>query len=303
MNIIKSTYTNYRLRKKLAPYLFLSPAIFFFSIFSVWALGYTLYLSFFRFNLLRLTQGKLFIALDGYISVLKDQLFYTTLWNSFYFTIGNVFVGGALALFLAILVREIYGPFRTAIRTISFLPVITSMVAAAIIWKWLYDPRLGLLNYTLGLFGIPKQGWLTSSALAMPSVIIMNIWKSVGYRMILFLAGLQNIPSSYYEVAQVDGATSWQKFRYVTWPLLRPTTVFVLVTSFIFSFQVFTQVFIMTGGGPGDSTRTIVQYIYDTAFQYYQMGKGAAMSVLMFIIILLLTLFNFKVTKGFESAQ
>ena len=248
-------------------------------------------------------RGKIFAGFERYLSVLQDDLFYITIGNTFYFAFGNVVIGGILALFLAVLVNQIYKPLRIVVRTVAFVPVITSMVAAAIIWKWIYDPRLGLLNYTLEIFGIPKHAWLRDPYLAMPSVIAMNIWKSVGYRMILFLAGLQNIPTVYYEAALVDGAKRWSTFRYITWPLLRPATVFVSVTSFIFSFQVFTQVFVMTNGGPGDATRTIVQYIYDTAFHRYQMGRGSAMSFLMFIIILVFTLLNFRISRGFSSAQ
>jgi len=291
---------SYRWKGKLAPYAFLAPALIFLLIFSIWPLFDSIYLSFFRFNLMTMDK-KLFAGLSRYIAVLQDHLFHVTMFNTIYFSIGNVIIGGACALFLAILVNRIIKPLRTTIRTIAYLPVITSMVAAAILWKWIYDPRLGLLNYFLQKLGLPPQAWLKSSLLAMPSVIVMNVWKSVGYRMILFLAGLQNIPLVYYEAAEIDGANRVQLFRYITWPLLQPTVIFVLITSFIFSFQVFTQVFVMTNGGPGDATRTIVQYIYDTAFFHYHVGLGCTMSVLLLAVIMGITLLNFKISGSFSK--
>ncbi len=301
---MKRTYKWYKFKKLITPYIFVSPALLVFAIFSVGAVVYTLYLSFFKFNLLTMVDKKIFVGIERYLTVLQDSLFYTTIFNTFYFAIGNVLIGGVFALLLAIVINQIRkAKIRNTVKVIAFLPTITSMVVAAIIWKWIYDPRLGLLNYFLELMNLPTQSWLRNPNLAMPSVIAMNIWKSGGYRMILFLAGLRNIPSLYYEAAKIDGANKFEIFRYITWPLLKPTTIFVFITSFIFSFQIFTQVYVMTGGGPGDATRTIVQYIYNTSFSYYQMGKGSAMSMLMFALVMIFTLINFKITGGISGSK
>jgi multiple sugar transport system permease protein len=181
----------------------------------------------------------------------------------------------------------------TFFRAVFLLPYITLTVAISLVWKWLYLPDVGLINQILGFFGIHGPAWLTSPIWAMPAVIILSIWKSFGYNMVLFLAGLQGIPENLYEAAAIDGATGWNRFRYVTLPLLSPVTFFVVVISTIGSFQVFDQALVMTQGGPGVSTTTLVLYIYQVGFQSFHMGYASAVAWVLFAIVFVFTLIQF----------
>src|SRR6185503_15597282 len=175
-------------------------------------------------------------------------------------------------------------------RAIYFVPVVTSLVAVAMVWQWLYHSEVGLINYLLIDLGLPKVNWLGSTEWAMPAVILMTSWKSMGYYAVIFLAGLQGIPGHLYEAADIDGANSWQKFWRITLPLLSPTMFFVLVISIIQAFQVFGQIFIMTRGGPANATSTIVYFIYNQAFVWFRMGYAAAASWVLFAIIFVVTI-------------
>ncbi|KAA3644746.1 MAG: sugar ABC transporter permease [Chloroflexi bacterium] len=191
-----------------------------------------------------------------------------------------------LALLLALLVRV---PFKGVgfIRTIILIPTVTSMVVVSVIWGLMYHPNSGLINGILETLSLPTQKFLIDTGQAMPSLVVMTIWKDVGFNMIFFLAGLLSIPGSYYEAAMLDGANRWQLFRHITIPLLRGTTVFVLITSMISAFKVFTPVFLMTKGGPSSVTRVIVLYIYENAFIFNKMGYAAAISVILALILLI----------------
>ncbi|MFB9809132.1 carbohydrate ABC transporter permease [Haladaptatus pallidirubidus] len=166
-----------------------------------------------------------------------------------------------------------------------FLPVVTSWVVVSLIWTWLYNPEYGLLNTALGMIGLPQLSWLQSSDTALASIAIMSIWKHIGFNMVIFLAGLKGIPDDFYEAAIVDGANRWERFRYITLPLLKPTTFFVFVVTLIFSFRVYTQVYVMTQGGPVRSTYTIVYYFWQTGFQQFEMGYASAIAVVLFLIV------------------
>jgi multiple sugar transport system permease protein len=185
----------------------------------------------------------------------------------------------------------------TVFRGIFFIPVITSAVAVAMIFRWLYNRDFGLINLALAFVGLPSVPWLSSTAWAMPAVILMAIWKRVGYDMVIYLAGLQAIPPQLYEAAQIDGAGRWHRFRHITLPLLTPTTFFILVISLIGSFQVFDLAFILTSGGPGNATNTIVMYVYNQAFQFFHMGYAAAVAWVLFAIILVITLIQWRIQK------
>ena len=202
----------------------------------------------------------------------------------------------ALALLLN---RTILGAgfFRTAF----FLPVITSTIAIAVVWLWVYDDNNGLLNLILRGLGFQPVRWLTSSKTALLSVIIMNVWRNSGYHMVIFLAGLQSIPETLYEAATIDGVNTFQRFRYITWPLLVPTTVFVLITNTIFTFQVFGPIYVMTGGGPARSTSVIVYYLYQRAFEFQEMGYASAVAWIIFIILIGLTLFQLWLSRNKEK--
>jgi multiple sugar transport system permease protein len=183
------------------------------------------------------------------------------------------------------------------IRTIYFLPVVTSWVVVALVWKWLLNPQFGVVNLLLAKVGIDGPGWWTDPSWSMPSVILASAWKDVGYAMILFLGGLQGIPEEYYEAASIDGANAWQRFRLITLPLLSPTCFFVLVISLINNIQVFDQVWVMTGGGPVNSSSVVVQQIVQNAFSYSRMGYAAAMSWVLFAIILVITVVQLRLQK------
>jgi multiple sugar transport system permease protein len=203
----------------------------------------------------------------------------------------------AIALVMALLIQKhLIG--RDVFRTIFFTPVVTSLVAAGLVFVWLLNYDFGVLNLMLERFGFEKVPWLVDTKYAMLSVIIMTIWKDAGYNMILFLAGLNNISESYYEAARIDGAGSWQMFWKITWPLLMPTTFFILVVRIIFSFRTFEQIYAMTKGGPVGSTTVFVYYIYEKAFKYFEMGYASSAAIALLLIVLVMTYIQFKIVKN-----
>lgn len=229
------------------------------------------------------------VGFGNYIELFKDEIFIKVFWNTIYFTIGTVPVGIVISLLLAVaLDQKIWG--IKFYRAAYFLPVISSMVAVAVVWQWIYNPEYGVLNFFLSLVGIKGPSWLSDAAWAMPAVMITSIWKGLGFNMLLFLAGLQGISNTYYEAADIDGASWFAKFRHITIPLLSPTTFFVVVMSIIGSFQVFDAVFLMTGGGPNRSTSVLVHYLYQNAFQYFRMGYASAIAYVLFFLVLFFTL-------------
>jgi len=223
---------------------------------------------------------------------IKDRLFWIALKNTFYYSFGSVSLGVIGALLLAILMNQKV-PGIEIFRTIFYLPSVTSGVAVAIMWIWIFNPQVGLINYLLSLIGIKGPGWLTSQQWAMPALIIMSLW-GIGGNMIILLAGLQGIPESLYEAARIDGANKWHEFRHVTLPMLSPVLFFVIIISMIGSFQIFTNVYVMTRGGPGTATLVYVYYLYQNAFEYLKMGYAAALAWILFIVILTLTWLQFK---------
>jgi multiple sugar transport system permease protein len=201
--------------------------------------------------------------------------------------------GMALALALALLVNRRMPGVRL-LRAVYFLPYITSFVAISLVWRWMFQPDVGLFNNLLGRIGVSPQPWLSSPAAALPSLMLMSTWMYAGYMMVIFLAGLQSIPETLYESARMDGAGAWQRFRRITLPLLRPTLLFILVTMVIFMFQVFTAVYVMTEGGPLHATDVVVYHIYRTAWEYLRMGYASAMAWVLFALVFLVTLLQFR---------
>jgi multiple sugar transport system permease protein len=265
------------------------PTIIFFSIFYYGAVGYAFYISFYKWAL---REGT-FVGLANYIKILgKDLLFYKALGNTFYYTVLDVFVGSSVSLLLAVAVNQV-GTVGKVFRGIYFIPYIGSLVATSVIWRWLYQPKLGLINNIIGLLGGSSLMWLESPSLAMLAVIIFSMWFMIGFRMIIFVAALQGIPPVFYEAAEIDGANRWQLFVHITIPLLRPAITFVIVVGMIGALQVFIPMYVLdvplggVGSGPLNSTRTIVVHLYERAFTYYQMGYASATAVLLFVIILI----------------
>ncbi len=233
------------------------------------------------------------IGLANYVKLfLDDRLFWIVLKNTFYYGFASVFLGTLCALLVAILMNQKV-PGIAVFRTLYYLPSVTSGVAIAIMWLWLFNPQVGLINYLLSLVGIKGPGWLASQQWAMPALILMSLW-GIGGNMIILLAGLQGIPDHLYEAARIDGANKWHEFRHVTLPMLSPVLFYVIVISIIASFQIFDNVYVMTRGGPGTATLVYVMYLYQNAFEYQKMGYASAMAWVLFLIILGLTWAQFR---------
>jgi multiple sugar transport system permease protein len=265
-----------------------------FLVFSVYPMLYAAYLSMMRFSF---TQAPTFIGIANFQRLISDSVFHTAFSNTLIYTLGVVPVGISLALGLAVLLNQkVRGV--TLFRVAFYLPVVTSTVASGMIWLWMYAPDSGLVNRTLSAIGVNGPRWLIDPDWALLSVMIVAIWKNLGYTMIIFLAALQGVPVHLYEAAEIDGANAWKKFWAITVPLLRPATFFIFVTSLISSFQVFGSVYVMTQGGPGYATTTIVHQIYLNAFRYQRMGYASAEALILFIVIFSLSLLNWRYVRS-----
>ncbi len=277
-------------------YLLIAPAYLIYALFILLPILQTIWLSFTDYNL----REASFIGFDNYIELFNDQDFISSIINTLEYSILTIPISMMLALFLASLLNQkLRG--KGFFRTLFYLPNIFSMVAVSMAWLYLFDANSGILNRILEGVGLSPVGWLTSASTALPSVAIMSIWNSTGYNMVLFLAGLQSIPEHLYEAASIDGANIWHKFTKITIPQLAPTTFFIFVMACIRSFQVFGQVLILTNGGPLNSTTTIAHQIYRNGFEYYKMGYASAQAVVLLLIILIITVVNFKYGKGESS--
>lgn len=284
---------SYMFERRLAAYLFVLPSLLFLAVFVIYPIISAFYLSLHRYNLL---EPPVWDGLNRYRLLVEDPRFFKALGNTFLFAVMTVPVGTAISLLLAVLInqslRGIYF-FRTA----YYLPVVTSFVAVSFIWLWIYEPQFGVLNQLLERVGLPTFAWLRDPGTAMLSIAILSVWKNAGYNMIIFLAGLQGIPQYLYEAAEIDGASAVQRFWHVTVPMLSPTTFFVFVVYFIGALQMFTQSWIMTQGGPLDSTLTVVYLIYQNGFEFLKMGSAAAMSVVLFLFISVVTYLNTRIIR------
>jgi multiple sugar transport system permease protein len=285
-----------QIRKNWSAYLFLGPGLIHFAIFTLFAVGFAFYISFHDWNIIK--PDKPFVGLENYLRLFGDPRFHRAVGNTLLFTVGvplNLISGLAVALLLNTKVRG-----QAIFRTMFYLPVVTPLVVSSIIWKWVYQGDYGLLNYYLLKFGIIQEKifWLADPNLALPALILMGIWGGTGATMVIYLAGLQSIPQEMYDAAMVDGANSWQRLLYITIPLLKPTTFFLFVTGVIGAFQIFTEVYIMTNGGPLNRTTTIGYYLYINAFRELDMGYATAMAFALFAMIFGFTLLQWKFTRG-----
>ena len=237
------------------------------------------------------------IGINNYRDMfLEDKLFARSMVQTGYYTLVSVPLGMVTSLLAAALVNQKL-KFMTFYRTVFFLPGITSIVAVAMVWLWLYNPDFGVINWLLEFVGIRGPAWLGSTKWAMPAVIIFGVWRGLGYNMVIFLAGLQGIPDVYYEAAEVDGASRFRRFWHITLPLLSPTTFFVLIISLIGSFQVFEQTYVLTQGGPAYATMTIAYYIFLQAFQWFHMGIASALSFVLFLAVMVVTAIQFGLQR------
>lgn len=273
---------------------FLLPTIIGFFVFISGPVVAAFVLGFTKWDLL--TPPK-WVGLGNYSQMFTAMpLFWKTVGNTFQYTILYLAPGVILPLIVAIFMNQ-KARAISIYRSIFFLPVVTSTVAVALVWFWLYNPEFGLINYFLRMVGIKGPMWLASPKTAMLSIVIMSVWKGLGYTMVIYLAGLQGVPQELYEAAAIDGATRMRRHRHVTIPLLTPTIFFVVVTTVMGSLQVFEQTYILTSGGPAYSTTTLSWYIYVQAFQWLHMGFGCALAYVLFFIIMVLTLIQFRLQK------
>src|SRR5215216_537233 len=286
-------------RQAFAGYLFIAPAMAIFFVFTLLPVAIALYLSFTNYDVFTRMD---WIGTLNYQDVLEDEIFHTALVNTLTYTAGTIPLSMGIGLGLALLLNEKLRGLGVY-RTVYYIPVVTSMVAVAMIWIQLFDPLYGVISNAVEGLGVRGINWLGDPNLAMPSIIAVSVWKVIGWNMLIYLAGLQAIPAHLKEAAAIDGATRWQAFWKITLPLLAPTTFFILVTSLIGAFQVFDQVYVMTGGGPASATTTLVHQIYNAAFKALDMGYAAAMSFVLFGIILGVSLVSMRAMRGEVAYQ
>lgn len=292
-------------RQAIWAYLFLAPALLFFVVFFIYPVLRALQFSFYYWPLG--APAKEFLGLANYVKLFtEDKIFLISIWNTLRFTGGTLVPTLGLALILALILNQ---PLRARglFRTIYFIPVVSSLVAVGFVWRWLLEPSFGLVNYLLRLIGLKGPGWLASPDWAMPGIMLMSIWRDLGFYTVIFLAGLQTIPREFYEAAMVDGANAWQRFWKITLPLLNPTIVFSAVIAVISGLQLFTAVYVMTGsitflpGGPLNSTRPMVLHIVEAAFRYQEIGYASAAAFVLFFMTLAFSLLQIRlIERPFE---
>ena len=285
--------------RERSAYLFIAPGLILFSVFTLAALIFAFYLTFHRWSIIE--PEKPYVGLQNYDDMIHDERFVQSILNTVYFTGASVPITMIIGLVLALLLNQ---PLRgrAIFRTAYYLPVVTPFVVSALLWKWLYNGQYGLFNYYLLQGHIIDEPllWLSDKNLAMPAVVLMSVWSGVGFSMVIYLAGLQSIPAELYESARLDGAGTLRRIRHITIPLLRPTTLFLLVMGIIGSLQVFTQIFVMTSGGPVNKTTTMVYYMYLWAFKYYDMGYASTLAFALFAMLLVFTALQLRLFRAGE---
>jgi ABC-type sugar transport system permease subunit len=280
-----------RFRRGSLPWLYLAPALSIYGAFWIGPAGYSLYLSFFDWDMA--SPQKSFVFLDNYRRVLTDPVFRISLVNTLTYVVATVAVGTAIGLGLALLIQALPRG-RHVYRFVFFLPVVTSITVATLIWLFLLNTQVGVVNQLLAVVGVAGPNWLNSPATALLAVVTVGVWKGFGYNVILFTAGLGAIDREVYEAAALDGAGRWAMFRHLTWPLLSPVTFFVVVVGVISSFQVFATVQIMTRGGPANATNVLVYHIWEAAFRFFDVGYAAALATLLALLVAGLTMVQIR---------
>jgi multiple sugar transport system permease protein len=280
--------------------LFLVPALGLFGIFFVVPVLAGFLLSFTDFDLYAVANPALarFVGLHNYESAVRSHEFWQAVRNTLYF----VLVGGplsvAVSLAAALLLNAPLVRLRSFFRTVYFAPVVTTLVAVAVVWRYLYHPQYGLVNRGLGFLGVGPVDWLGDPTWSMPAIVLLAVWKNFGYNMLIFLAGLQTVPDELYEAAAIDGAGFWARFRHVTLPGLAPTFIFVTVTTMITQFQLFAEPYVMTQGGPLGSTRSVVLLMYEEGFRWWRMGQASAVAVLLLLMTLAGALVQLRLSRS-----
>jgi putative chitobiose transport system permease protein len=278
-----------KLNRTLTPYVFLFPALLILAVASFWPVLQAIYLSFTDYDII---GSPNFIGLKNYEQLWRDQLFWKVLWNTLIYMVVVVPALVVLPLFLAILVNQKLRGIQF-FRAAYYVPVIVSVVVAGIAWKWIYAEN-GLLNYFASIFTSVKIPWLTNSSTAIFAIIAVTIWKGLGYYMVIYLAGLQTIPKDLYEAAAIDGSDGWRKHIDITIPMLKPYIVLVTVISAIAAMKVFEEVYVMSRGGPANSSKTVVYYLYEKGFSSLEMGYASAIGVVLFLLVFLLSIISVR---------
>ncbi|WP_425487932.1 carbohydrate ABC transporter permease [Listeria rustica] len=287
------------------PYLFISPALLLLIMFSLFPIVIAFVISFTDINLVGLADwSKInFIGLENYKNVLSDPIFLKSIGNTLFYVIIGVPLVIICSLGIALMINFSQAKIFQFFRLIFYTPSITNVVAVAVVWSYLYNPQFGLFNYLLSLLDLPAVPWLQDPTIAKISLIILALWRAIGVNMIIFLAALQGIPREYYEAAQLDGANRWKQLTNVTVPLLRFAIFFVTVTTMIGWLQFFEEPFVMTQGGPLDSTTSVALFIYRNGFQLSKFGYAAAGSFILFIAIIIITIVQFKIQNRHDDTQ
>lgn len=274
--------------------LFVAPPVILFLMFTLIPMIMAIGMSFTKYDVI---NPPTFAGLDNFQKLLRDEFFWIAMKNTCVYTLLYVPLGLLLSLGAALFLNA-EQKFVGLFRTLFYLPVLSSTVATATLWFWILNPQMGLLNGILKIFGVPNQAWLYDSRLAMISIVMMSLWAGFGGNMMIFLAGLKGIPTAYYEAARIEGAGRWQMFLKITMPSITKTTFLVSTMLIIGTFQVFDQAYVLTKGGPGNATITLVYYIYNSGFKNLNMGYASSMSLVLFVIILLMTLLNTKINQA-----
>jgi multiple sugar transport system permease protein len=282
-------------REALAGYLFILPTFIGYTTFVIGPILAAIGISLTHYDML--SPAK-FAGLANYASLLSDPRLRTVYINTILFTIFAVFFNVSVGLLLAVLINRRLPEFmKYLFRTAYFFPVLVAAAYCSIIWQFLYQKDTGIINYYLSFLGVQPIPWLSSKEWVIPSIIVLDVWKNTGFAMLVFLAGLQNIAPEYYESAQLDGANRWQLFRHITLPLITPTLFFIMIIDMIGALQIFESIIVLTDGGPGDSSRSLVMYIVETAFEKFDMGYASAVAMTLFVVIMALTLLQFRLGR------
>ena len=285
-------------RERAGYYLFLIPAFVVFGVFIFWPTIQSFYLALCKYSLSSIKAAK-FIGLKNFTTLFKNKVFWQAMKNTAIYTVFTVPVLMAAGLFLALMIHSKFVKHKNAYRVIYYIPYVSSMVAVAIVFKLIFDPgSSGIANQILMKLGLEPRAFLADNTWAMAIVILLSIWKSIGYVMIIYLGGLLGISQDIYDAVSLEAITPWKKLTKITLPLLKPTTLFLLTTETISSFQVFTPVNVMTGGGPGYATTTLISLLYNSGFVEFQMGKASAIAVVIFVILSILTFIQNKVADA-----
>ncbi len=283
------------MRHKLSGIALTAPALMLFAFFVIAPALYALLLGFFDRHLL-MPEAAAFVGIDNYVELIGSDLFHICFSNTAIFVVSVVILQGGLALLLALLIDKRLR-LTSFYRSAFFSPTIMSMVVVSVLWTFLLNPSVGMINKVMVNMGIPPQGLLTDENQALWLIVLVSAWQGVGMQMMIFLAGLQDIPEQVYEAARIDGVGAFKQFTHITWPLLRNTTMFVVITTSIYAFKLFIQPFVMTQGGPNDSTRTLVMYIYEQGFISYRAGLSSAAAITFFLIVLMLSITQKKLVE------